>query len=58
MCTKNAFWRAENAFFLLNAAIHFVWYIRNLFECLESLKSVFLLKYDIHSSTSYLFQKL
>jgi hypothetical protein len=56
-CTKNAFWRAENRF-LPTARIHILWYKRNFFDCLDVSKSVFHLKYDLHSCSSDLFHKL
>jgi hypothetical protein len=44
--------------FLPNAPIHLVWYIRNVFGCFDDSKSVFHLKYELHSCFKYLFQKL
>jgi hypothetical protein len=44
--------------FLPNAPIHLVWYIRNFFEVLDGSICVFHLKYDLHSSSSYLIQKI
>jgi hypothetical protein len=44
--------------FMPTASIHIVWYIRNIFDCLDVSKCFFHLKYDLHSCSSYLFQKL
>jgi hypothetical protein len=44
--------------FLPNAPIHILWYKRNIFDCLDVSKCVFYLKYDLHSCSSDLFQKL
>jgi hypothetical protein len=42
----------------LIAPIELLWYIRNVFECLEGSKCLFHLKYALHSGFSYLIQKL
>jgi hypothetical protein len=44
--------------FFPTAPIHILWYLRYDLDCLEVTKSVFHLKYDVHSCSSYLFQKL
>jgi hypothetical protein len=44
--------------FLVSAPIELVWYIRNVFECLEGSKCFFHLKYKLYSCSSYLIQKL
>jgi hypothetical protein len=44
--------------FIPTAPIHILWYIRNVKGSLEVTKSVFHLKYDVHSCSFYLFQKL
>jgi hypothetical protein len=43
---------------LVTAPIESVWYIRNVFECLEGSKCHLSLKYELHSCWFYLFQKL
>jgi hypothetical protein len=43
--------------FLPTAPIHLVWFIRNIFDCLDVSKCVFNLKYDLHSCCSYLVSK-
>jgi hypothetical protein len=44
--------------FLPTTPIHIIWYILKFFYCLEVSKCVFNMKYDLHSCSSYLFQKL
>jgi hypothetical protein len=56
-CSKMLF-RELKMRFVLTAPIELVWYIRNIFECLEGSKCLFYLKYELHSCSFYLFQKL
>jgi hypothetical protein len=44
--------------FLPTPAIHTVWYIQKVLDCLDVSKCVFHLKYDLRSCSSYLFQKI
>jgi hypothetical protein len=44
--------------FFLTAPNELVWYIRNFFEGFEDSKCLFHLKYELHSCSFYLFQKL